>query len=448
MSEPTDRAALCAAEQIAVSVRFSGGFEVTTSASHQAGGPCAEPARSPSRPLAGRYDYRGTRRIRRSLAGLTIAALSLGSLFLSTAAAAAAGPDLQITTPYPDVSVAPGSKVSFDLKLTVNETRHVSLALSGVPDGWQAAVRGGGYVVDGVLASPTDSPSVRVDVTVPADARGQTYPLTVKATSGALSDELALSIKVSETAAGSVTLKTGFPLLKGPSSATYRFNLTLNNDTAEDLTFGLTAQGPTGWQVSARPSGQSQAASVQVNAGSSASIEVEADPPSDVEAGQYPIQLTATAGQRTVQGEVAVEITGQFAMTLTTPDGRLNANGQAGSVIRRDLAIQNTGTAPLTGVTLNKTAPTGWNVSFDPPTVDTIAPGQTATVAANITPSSSAIAGDYVVTFTASAEKAASSNVDIRVTVETSLVFGLVGVALIVAVLAGLAWVFQRYGRR
>ena len=87
-------------------------------------------------------------------------------------------------------------------------------------------------------------------------------------------------------------------------------------------------------------------------------------------------------------------------------------------------------------------------MKFDPAKVDSIAPGQSANVNAIITPAGSAIAGDYVVTFTAAAQDASSSNVDIRVTVETSLLFGLVGVALIVAVLAGLAWVFQRYGRR
>jgi uncharacterized membrane protein len=34
------------------------------------------------------------------------------------------------------------------------------------------------------------------------------------------------------------------------------------------------------------------------------------------------------------------------------------------------------------------------------------------------------------------------------VTVETSLLWGIIGVALIVVVLAGLWFVFQRYGRR
>ena len=33
-------------------------------------------------------------------------------------------------------------------------------------------------------------------------------------------------------------------------------------------------------------------------------------------------------------------------------------------------------------------------------------------------------------------------------TVETSLLWGIVGVAIIIAVFVGLAWVFRQYGRR
>ncbi len=353
---------------------------------------------------------------------------------------------LTLTTDYPSVVVAPGSKVSFNLKLTVDTTRRVELAVSGVPQGWDASILGGGYVVDAVLASPSSTPSVRLDVTVPADAAARTYTMTVTATSGSLSDRLDLSVRVNPQAAGSVSLESDFPTLQGPASATYTFSVRLRNDTPEDLTFALGAEGPSGWTVTARPSGQSQAASATVTAGSSTTLSVQADPPDNVEAGTYQIQVTATAGSRTAQTQLTVEITGTYQMTITTPDGRLNASGTAGSVITRQLVIQNNGTAPLKGVTLSATPPSGWTVDFDPKTVD-IAPGDQAQVTARITPTSDALAGDYVVTFRASTQEANASE-DIRVTIETSLTWALVGIALIVATLAGLGWVFSRYGRR
>jgi uncharacterized membrane protein len=41
-----------------------------------------------------------------------------------------------------------------------------------------------------------------------------------------------------------------------------------------------------------------------------------------------------------------------------------------------------------------------------------------------------------------------SETLDIRVTVETPPIWGLVGIGLIAATLGGLAWVFRRFGRR
>ena len=57
------------------------------------------------------------------------------------------------------------------------------------------------------------------------------------------------------------------------------------------------------------------------------------------------------------------------------------------------------------------------------------------------------MAGDYVVTIDATSEDA-DDEVAVRVTVETSTIWGVVGIALIGLVLLGLAFVFRRYGRR
>ena len=41
-----------------------------------------------------------------------------------------------------------------------------------------------------------------------------------------------------------------------------------------------------------------------------------------------------------------------------------------------------------------------------------------------------------------------NKSADVRVTVETSVIWGVVGLAIIALVVAGLVYVFQRYGRR
>ncbi len=379
-----------------------------------------------------------------ALAAILLSVLSAGST------AAASATTLTITTPYPAVSIAPGSKASFDITVTTDQVARVDLALTGVPDGWTATLTGGGYVVNAVQADPKTPPTVRLDVKVPVAAQGGSSRITITATSGSLRDELPIDVAVNAATAGDVTMTTDFPSLQGPSSTTFTFNLTLKNDTAQDLTFGLNAQGPTGWTVSAKPSSQSQAATFQVNAAETAGITVTADPPADVAEGNYPISVTATAGDKSVGGSLEVQITGDFRMTLTTPDGRLNANGPAGGTITRTLTIQNTGTAALTNVTMSESVPSGWKVTYDPAgPIASIAGGASQQVTALIVPAGNAIAGDYVTTFHVNATgSSTSASTDIRVTIETPLNWLLVGGGIILLVLIGLGWVFARYGRR
>jgi uncharacterized membrane protein len=86
-------------------------------------------------------------------------------------------------------------------------------------------------------------------------------------------------------------------------------------------------------------------------------------------------------------------------------------------------------------------------VTFEPQDVPTVAVGESADIVATITPAGNAVAGDYVVTLSARSDDA-DDEMQVRTTVETSTIWGLVGIALIGLVLIGLALVFRRFGRR
>lgn len=374
----------------------------------------------------------------------------IGLLLTTTLAAApvtlAAG--LSLTTPYPSVSVAPGSKVSFDITVNGDANQQVAMSVAGVPTDWTATLRGGGYVVHGVQTDATGKATVRLELQLPTTATDGITSLTVTGTAGSVRADLPIAVEVSSKAGGNVTLSSDFPSLRGASGTTFTFNLTLRNESAEDLTFAMTGVGPSGWEVNATLTGQTQAASAVVKASGNAAVSVSAKPPTDVEPGTYPINVRATVGDRTIDAELSVEVTGTNALTLTTPDQRLSNSGSAGAAITQQLVIQNDGTQPLTQVVLSATAPTDWQVTFDPSdTVASIPAKQSVTVTATIVPSNDAIAGDYVVTYQAR-NADANGSVDIRMTIETSPLFGFVGLALIALVLFGLWWVFQRYGRR
>ncbi|MGH3650717.1 MAG: NEW3 domain-containing protein [Acidimicrobiia bacterium] len=354
--------------------------------------------------------------------------------------------ELSVTAPYPRVAVEAGDQASFDLSITAPEPTEVALAATGLPDGWDGAFRGGGFEVDGVTAAPT-APEVSFDVTVPVDAMEGTYDLAVTATGGGASTELALQVRVSAQAGGEVTLTPDFPGLRTPAGEAATFSVELRNDTPTDLQFELDSAGPAGWEVTAQPSTESQASTIQVDSGSTATINVAATSPARAEAGQYSISVQATSPETEVSAEMIVEIVGSFSLELTTVDQRLSTEVSADGSSELELVVTNTGTAPIQGIEMSSTPPSGWDVSFAQPGIAELGAGQSVSVVATITPSDQAIAGDYVITFSAVSEQA-RSEVDIRTTVNPSALWGFVGIGLIALTLAGLAWVFRRFGRR
>lgn len=372
--------------------------------------------------------------------------LALAALLLAPARAAAQEAPL-VSTPYPAVAVEAGEQATFHLRVTGPCPQRVDLAVTQVPEGWSAELRGGGFVVDGVFADPDEPPDLTLQVDVPPDAPEGPQEIVVTASAGGSTGTLPLTLRVAEAVAGSVELTAEFPSLRGPSDTTFTFDLDLENNRPEEQTFSLEATGPERWQVTARPTGERQASTATVPGGDSAGVQVEVDPPDSTPAGRYPVLVRATGGGQRVETELTVEITGNYALTLTTPTERLNADVVAGRPSDVPLRLRNDGTAPLTGIELGSDPPAGWEVGFEPPVVDTLAPGETLDVMSRITPAADAVAGDYLVTLNATAEETEAS-ADLRATVETSAWWGAVGIALILAALSALAAVFRRFGRR
>lgn len=376
--------------------------------------------------------------------GLLSLALVLGLAPALAPTALAAG--LTVTTPYPSVVVSPGTQVSFDLSIeTSNETR-VSLSVSGTPASWKASLHGGGYVVGAVQTNGDDPTTVRLDVDVPDDATGSTT-ITVTANDGDSTVTLPLEIKVEADAGGEVKVTPDYTALRGTSNQSMTFNLSINNQTPEDLSYTATGEGPTGWTVDVTLTGQAQAVSGTVKSNGTSNAAVKVTPADNASAGTYPIAVVVTVGGQQYPVSLSVEVTGSYSLIVTTPTTVLSASGNAGSVMEQQFTIRNTGTAPVSTVVMTGDLPTNWKVEFDPGTTESIAAGQEVTVTARITPASDAISGDYALTFTARGEEA-NDQVDIRFTVATSIIGGLIGALLIIAAVGGLWWVFRRYGRR
>lgn len=362
--------------------------------------------------------------------------------------APAAAQTVQLTTPFPAVEVEAGGTTTLQLEVASTERQQVDLSVVAAPEGWQTTLRGGGFVISSVTAGPDEPTTVDLQVRVPEQAAG-TGEIVVAADGAAGGgDELAVSLGVAESVQGAVFLDTEFPTLRGGAEDTFTFDLSLHNQTGGEITFGLAASGPEGWQTSAQPAAEQRASTITVASGSTGRIRVEATPPSEVTAGRYPITVEATGSGQQARAKLTAVVTGNLSMRLTTPSERLNATGVAGQPTEVPLVVVNDGSAPLTGVSLSASPPTDWQVEFEPARLERLPAGQSQRVTALVTPAEEAIVGDYVVTMTADSSQGRSASTDIRFSVQTATRWGIVGGMVILAAVGGLVWVFRRYGRR
>jgi uncharacterized membrane protein len=325
--------------------------------------------------------------------------------------------------------------------------QEVALAVAEAPEGWQSVLRGGGFVIGGVTADPAEPPAVDLEVAVPTDAANGQHTVVVEATGPGGSDRLELVLEVASQPVGGIALETEFPTLRGGPDDTFRYDLQLTNQTPDEITLAFDAVGPEGWVLTAGPASEQQASTVTVAPGESESVTVEATPPGDVAAGSYPIEVRAVGDGLTGSLTVNAEVTGQGSLTLVTPGQRLDIDGEAGDTTSTPLLVVNDGAAPLADVTFSADPPEGWEVEFDPETLEAVAPGETQQVTARIQPSSDAVAGDYAIAVSARSG-GESGDVAYRFTVETSRWWGAIGIGIVVVALGVLFVVFRVYGRR
>lgn len=384
-------------------------------------------------------------------AAMMLAALTAAFFVLVYAQTSFAAGGLSMNTKYPGMSVKAGDSQNVSLNFS-NESgagMDVTLGVQSIPEGWEGYFTGGSTQVSRVhVASGDNDGLASFHYTVPADAAEGSYEIVLTASGAAGSATLPLQLEVTETNVGASEFTVEYPEQEGASGTSFTFSGTITNSSTEDQSYSFSTSAPDGWQVAIKPSSSStQVASIDVGAGESQGLSISVTPPNNVEAGDFPISISASSANENLKADLSVKITGSYKLDLTTPSGLLSLSAHANKETAFTLKLTNNGNIDLQNINLTSSAPDGWTVRFDNSAVETLTAGSTQEITAYVTPSEDALSGDYALSIQADCDET-SSSVDFRVAVKTEVVWGIVGVLIIALVIAGLGFLFKRYGRR
>ncbi len=357
---------------------------------------------------------------------------------------------LYLMSDYPAVTLRPGQTSSINLRLQNYDLapERLTLSVSGVPAGWTATLMGGGQPVAAAMPATNASVPLELRLDVPKSAPEGTQTLTVTATGVSTNAELPIAVTLAKDLPAKLTLTPQLPELRGTSRSSFEYQLGIKNDSGKKLTVSVAAQVPQNFDASFTEAyGSQELNAVPVDPGQTKDVKLKVRPPSTAAAGSYKIVARVGAEDAAATAELTLDITGQPKLEVSGREGLVSARAAAGKETSVPVVITNTGTAPADEVELSASAPSGWKVTFDPKTVERIAPNENKEVQALITPTDKAIAGDYVTTIRASS-RGESASASFRVTVTTSTMWGIAGVGIIGIALLVMVGAVARFGRR
>ena len=374
---------------------------------------------------------------------------------LAAAPAVAADPPKDVKgifllTDYPAMSVRPGATSIIALRLQNYgmSPERFTLSVADVPKGWSATLLGGGQPIAAAMPATDASVSLQLRLDVPVNVAMGTQTLTVKAEGQGTTVTLPIAVTLAKELPAKLTVESPLPALRGTSKSTFDYQLTIKNDSGRNPTVSFAADAPRNFETSFTENyGSQQISSIPIEAGQSKDIKLHVRPPSTVDAKNYPLGVTVTAEDANAKTKLSLEIVGQPQLALAGRDGLITAKAEAGKQSIVPIVVTNSGTAPAENIELAATAPNGWKVTFEPKVIPRIEPGKDGEVQAQITPTATSLAGDYIANMRATAGGEATST-QFRVSVSTSNSWAMLGGSIIgIAVLFMVAAV-MRFGRR
>ncbi|MDR1872272.1 MAG: hypothetical protein LBS60_10230 [Deltaproteobacteria bacterium] len=395
------------------------------------------------------------------LVGGFLALVLFGGIFASNLKAQA-----PLTMPYDYVvaftyagpTISPDSEISLEVTLqnTGFKGDTFDFTVIEAPEGWSTEISRFSQSFTGIFLAGEERASLNLLVWPPSGQElipeGE-YPLALKVTSrnGGKTLEARSTIKVASNLKSpqALTLSTSYPEISGPSDGRFAFTLDIKNNSAEDALVNLIASVPQGWEGSFKPGyEEKQISSLQIPKSQSRSVTLDINPAYQAEAGAYPLSVKAEAPAGTAETKLLVNLTGTYKTRVVTANDLLSMATEMGKPVTVSLYVVNEGSATQKEISFLAVKPDNWRVDFKPEKlVDLPGRGSPVLVEMTVTPAPNALVGDYGLGVSVQGEKSQNA-LDFRVTVKASAAWTWVGSALIILVVAALALVFRKLGRR
>jgi uncharacterized membrane protein len=364
--------------------------------------------------------------------------------------------DISLIPEYTGVMVPLEKYVNMDLTVKNGGRRgeDIDVSVFSLPDGWTAQIKTYSFRVTGVHVPSDDTKTLQFRADPVEKVEPGEYEFVIKAMTRDKKLTSTCQIKVTvieekeEKKVEGVNLQTSYPVLQGPTDAKFEFSVEVENKTGKENIFNLIPQGPENWEVRFKPAYEDKYfSSLRIKDGQKETMAVEVKPYLYAEPGQYSILVKVNTEGSSGEVELMVVLTGTYKIDIGTADGLLSLNAMRGEESNFSFYVVNNGSAKIDNLNFLSFKPENWQVEFNPKNIEMINPNDRKQVEVKITPAEQALVGDYSVVLSVEGAKE-PKNLELRVTVKASTAWGWVGIGIIVVVLAGLVFLFIRFGRR
>jgi len=282
---------------------------------------------------------------------------------------------------------------------------------------------------------------------------------------GLLGAQIALAAEedtdVEEPVVEKIELSSRFPVKQGESGSTFEFEVSLDYAGNEPRVFYFDTDLPEGWDASimrqySEDGGAILAQTLEPNQTYAPSITINMSPGSGIvpEPGEYLMTLTANSGDMSDSIQLKAIVTNipeTYDVKFTTVTGRLDFPVEPGEDNPIHVIVTNTGSGTLTNISFTSVKSEGWGTIFSPAITESLAPGESMEAQIMMTPPRKTIAGDYRILIRVGADSPTmrlQEQVDLRIRVQASTMWGGVGIAIVAGVIVALAFMFRNLGRR